>query len=78
MASEKKTKGAKFETIGSNNLKKKFRARCKKLNVSQAQRMRDLIQNDVKWFLQVIFWVNARMCQHRAHFENKFFKYNAA
>lgn len=48
MAAEKKTKGAKFETVGSASLKKKFRAHCKKLNVSQAQRMRDLIQKDVK------------------------------
>jgi hypothetical protein len=48
MAAEKKTKGEKFETIGSATLKRKFKARCKKLNVSQAQRMRDLIQKDVK------------------------------
>jgi len=48
MASEKKTKGVKFESIGSASLKKKFKARCKKLNVSMAQRIRDMIQKDIK------------------------------
>lgn len=48
MAAEKKTKGVKLETIASVSLKKKFKARCKKLNVSVAQRLRDLAQKDIK------------------------------
>lgn len=48
MSAEKKTKGARFHTIGSKDLKRKFVRHCKKLNISQAQRLRDLIQKDLK------------------------------
>lgn len=48
MAAEVKSKGPKVETRVSQSLKSKFKKRCKKLNVSVSQRMRDLIQADVK------------------------------
>lgn len=48
MATEVKSKGPKIEARVSKGLKKKFKARCKKLNVSQSQRLRDLIQQDLK------------------------------
>ncbi len=48
MAAEVKTGSARFESQGAASLKKKFAARCKKLGVSQRQRIRDLIQQDIK------------------------------
>lgn len=48
MASEKKTNGKTIETIVSAGAHKKFKSRCKKLNVSMSQRIRDLIQQDLK------------------------------
>jgi hypothetical protein len=48
MASEIKTKGKKIEVIASKNLHRFFKKRCKKLNVSMSQRLRDLIQKDLK------------------------------
>ena len=48
MAAETKTAGAKFETIGSASMKAKFKKHCAKLNVSQSQRLRDLVQKDLK------------------------------
>lgn len=48
MSAEVKTKGAKVETIVSKSLHKQFRSRCKKLNVSMSQRLRDLMQNETK------------------------------
>lgn len=48
MAAETKTKGETLETVLAKSLKKQFKARCKKLNVSMSQRMRDLIQRDLK------------------------------
>lgn len=48
MASETKTKGLTLETVLAPRLKKQFKARCKKLNVSMSQRLRELIQQDLK------------------------------
>lgn len=48
MAAEKKSKGVKIETTTSVSFRQKFHRRCKKLNVSAAQRLRDLMQKDVK------------------------------
>ena len=48
MAAEIKTKGVKMETIASTSFRKKFKAHCKKLNVSVSQRLRDLAQKDMK------------------------------
>jgi len=48
MATETKVNGSALETNVSKGLKSKFKSRCKKLNVSMAQRLRDLIQRDVK------------------------------
>lgn len=48
MAAEKKTQGPKTETVTSKALKAKFKKRCKALGVSQSQRLRDLMQQDVK------------------------------
>lgn len=47
MPAEKKT-GVKVETRLSKSLATKFKRRCKKLNVSVAQRIRDLVQKDLK------------------------------
>lgn len=48
MATENKTAAPKLETRPSLNLHKKFKARCKKLGISMAERMRELIAADVK------------------------------
>ena len=48
MAAEVKTKGVKAETIVSKSLRAKFKKHCKKLNVSVSQRLRDLMQKDLK------------------------------
>lgn len=48
MATETKSNGSALETNLATSLKKKFKSRCKKLNVSMAERLRDLIQQDVK------------------------------
>lgn len=48
MAAEQKTGGVKLETTASKSLHKKFKSNCKKLGVSMAQRMRDLVQKDLK------------------------------
>lgn len=48
MASEIKSKGVKLETTVSKSLRKKFKIRCAGLNVSMAQRLRDLMQKDLK------------------------------
>jgi hypothetical protein len=47
MSAEKKA-GRTVETNVSVSLAKKFKSHCKKLNVSMAQRLRDLMQKDVK------------------------------
>lgn len=48
MSSEIKTKGVTTEVMTSKNLKANFKKRCKKLNVSMSQRLRDLMQKDLK------------------------------
>jgi hypothetical protein len=48
MAAETKTSTHRVDTTLSESLKKKFLRHCKKLNVSVAQRLRDLIQQDLK------------------------------
>jgi len=48
MARETKTGGQKLETVLSPSLHKKFKKQCKKLNISMAQQMRDLIQKSLK------------------------------
>ncbi len=48
MGSEIKTRGVKVETRASKSLHAKFKKHCKGLNVSIAQRMRDLMQKDLK------------------------------
>lgn len=48
MASEVKTKGKQYKFHLSANLHKRFKTRCKKLNISAAQRLRDLMQADLK------------------------------
>ena len=48
MAAEKKTNGRKITVELSDSLLKKFTRHCKKLNVSMAQRVRDLLQKDLK------------------------------
>jgi hypothetical protein len=47
MATEKKD-GVKVETKLAPSLHKKFKSNCRKLNVSMSQRVRDLIQKDLK------------------------------
>jgi hypothetical protein len=47
MPAEKRS-GGKIETRVAKSLKKKFERRCEKLNVSVAQRLRDLVQKDLK------------------------------
>lgn len=48
MASEKKTNGRKITVELSDSLLSKFARHCKKLNVSMAQRVRDIMQKDMK------------------------------
>lgn len=48
MAAEQKTVGTKVETTISATTHKKFKAKARKLGVSMAQRVRDLIQKDLK------------------------------
>lgn len=48
MGSEIKSKGKRITFPASHNLHKQFTKRCKQLNVSKAQRLRDLIQADLK------------------------------
>ncbi len=48
MPAEKKSYSATVETTLSVSLKKKFKSHCRKLNVSVAQRLRDLMQKDLK------------------------------
>lgn len=43
-----KTGGQKLETVISKSLHKQFRKYCKGKNISMSQRLRDLIQKDVK------------------------------
>lgn len=43
MAKEKKVGGVKIETNVATGAYKNFKRRCKNLNVSMAQRLRDLI-----------------------------------
>lgn len=45
---EIKSRSTKVETVLSPSLKAKFKSRCKKLNVSAAQRLRDIVQQDLK------------------------------
>lgn len=47
MAREKMD-GPKLEARSSKTLHRDFKRRCKKLNVSAAQRIRDLVQRDLK------------------------------
>lgn len=46
MGQEKKL--VKVETATSKTLRAKFKRHCKKLNVSVAQRLRDLMQKELK------------------------------
>jgi hypothetical protein len=48
MPAEKKSNGKKLESVASASLHNKFKAHCKKLNVSMSQRIRDLVQKDLK------------------------------
>ncbi len=49
MGAEVKSKGVKVETEVSKSLREKFKRHChKKLNVSVSQRLRDLMQKDMK------------------------------
>lgn len=48
MSSEIKTGGVISQTRTSKGLKNKFKQHCKKLNVSMSQRLRDLMQKDLK------------------------------
>lgn len=48
MGAEVKSGSAKTEVTTSVSLKKKFARHCKKLNVSMSQRLRDLMQKDLK------------------------------
>lgn len=48
MGAEKKSTSSKFEASASTSLKKKFGRHCRKLNVSMAQRIRDLVQKDMR------------------------------
>lgn len=47
MPAEIKTKGVAVETTTSESLRKKFKKHCRRLNVSVAQRLRDLMQKDL-------------------------------
>jgi hypothetical protein len=48
MASEKKSNGAKITIECAKSLRQKFKKHCKSLNVSASQRLRDLIQKDIR------------------------------
>jgi hypothetical protein len=48
MPAEQKTTEHRVETKLSQRAKREFKRRCNRLNVSIAQRMRDLIQQDLK------------------------------
>lgn len=48
MARETRTGGTKVETVLSPSLHKKFKAKCKRENISMAQHIRDMIQACVK------------------------------
>lgn len=48
MSAEIKSKGQKIEVVASKNLHKNFKRHCSKLNVSMSQRLRDLMQKDIK------------------------------
>lgn len=48
MGAEIKTSGVKVESRLSASLHRKFKAACKKDGTSAAQRIRDLIQRDLK------------------------------
>jgi len=49
MPAEIKSKGAKVETITSPSLRKRYQRHCKKVhNLSVAQRLRDMMQLDLK------------------------------
>ena len=48
MTAEIKTSNVKIESPVAKTLHNKFKKHCKKLNVSMAQRVRDLIQQDIK------------------------------
>lgn len=48
MPAEKKTSTVKVTVPCSKSLRAKFNRHCKKLNVSAAQRIRDLMQKDLK------------------------------
>lgn len=49
MASEIKSKNSvKVETSTSKSLRQNFKRHCKSLNVSVSQRLRDLMQKDLK------------------------------
>lgn len=48
MPAEKKTSKVKVTVECSATLRQQFNRRCKKLNVSAAQRIRDLMQKDLK------------------------------
>ncbi|MBL0255832.1 MAG: hypothetical protein IPQ27_13170 [Chitinophagaceae bacterium] len=47
MAAEKKSKGVKV-IFDAASLRKKFNKHCKSLNVSASQRMRDMMQKELK------------------------------
>lgn len=48
MAREIRSKGAKIEASLAPSLKKKFRRLCKKEKISMSERIRELIQRDLK------------------------------
>lgn len=48
MSAEVKSKGVETKTVLSKSAHKKFKSHVKKHNVSMAQRIRDLIQQDLK------------------------------
>ena len=48
MAAEKKSKGVKVTFECAASLRKKFNKHCKNLNVSASQRMRDMMQKELK------------------------------
>ncbi|HRR24781.1 MAG TPA: hypothetical protein P5053_10240 [Bacteroidia bacterium] len=48
MATEKKSKGVKVTIECAESLRKKFNKHCKKLNVSASQRIRDMMQKELK------------------------------
>jgi len=48
MPAETKTSNVKLDVPVALSLREKFKKHCKKLNISVSQRVRDLIQQDMK------------------------------